>query len=167
MSFVITPLIAGIFDDAPLKDLVPGVGFRAAIYPDGGNSSTFSSGFMYVAYDYAWLNGTLPPFTTSTYALAPVSPGSEIIRDEIWTADTVLYEADLVCNKSSSIEIQPETKESIMKVIVNSDSPYSSTQICEVWSENSDTEAFELLPGGECFFQSSFTRRWASFLRYI
>lgn len=76
MSFIITPLLAGIFDDALLKDLVPGVGFRAAIYPDGGNSTTFSSGFMYVAYDYAWLNGTLPPFTTSTYALAQFLPAA-------------------------------------------------------------------------------------------
>lgn len=53
-----------------------------------------------------------------------------------------------------------------MKVIINSTSPYSPTQICEVWREGSDTEAVELLPGGGCYLQTSFTRTWASTLQY-
>lgn len=163
MSFVVTPLLAGLFDDTFLTKTVVGEGFRAARILDGGNSSTISSNFMYVAYDYAWRSRILLPFTTEAYALLPVLPASEVdVGNETWIADTTLFELDLECNKSSTITIVPNDSQQITKVSVNSDARPGWFQICEVWSQNSDTEAPELLPGGGCEIQSSFTRAWSS-----
>lgn len=106
MSFIVTPLIAGIFDDTQLPRLIHGPAFRASLFPVT-QVSTLSGAFTYVAYHAEWLNGTFPPFTTPVYALLPfgIHQNAQTFGVELWTADTTLFEAELCCESAGTISI--------------------------------------------------------------
>lgn len=65
-------------------------------------SAGLSTESSYQAYQYAWLGGSLPAFTTPEYALMPfdVSTIKNLREDETWTGESTLYEADLKCQKA-------------------------------------------------------------------
>lgn len=98
MNFVVVPLISGIFEDTVLTKPIPASGTRA-VFPGGNQSLTGS--FVSTAYDIAWLNGSLPAFTTKEFALLPVRNGTEVVtRNETWTVDTTLFEASMNCTRA-------------------------------------------------------------------
>lgn len=105
MNFLITPLITGIFDDATLEKPLAGHGMRGAIPAGAGSFNNISAEFTYVAYDYVWLEGSLPSFTTAEYALLPVLNSTEMAGNETWTAETTLFEAELACEPAATIDI--------------------------------------------------------------
>lgn len=96
MNFLIIPLISGIFEDGMLAKPIPGSATRAAIYEQG--TYNLSAAFSYIAYDYAWLDGTLPSFIKPTYALLPVRNATGmVVGNETWTAETTRFWAELTC----------------------------------------------------------------------
>lgn len=105
MTLIITPLIAGIFDDTALTKPMLGSATRSTIPPGVGDFNRLSPAFTYTAYDYAWLNGSLPPFTTPTYSLLPVLNDTGIHENETWTAETTQYAADLTCESAKAINV--------------------------------------------------------------
>jgi hypothetical protein len=63
-------------------------------------------GYVYIAYAYSWLNGSLPLFTTAEYAVAPFTIEGNTTsygQNETWTGETFIYEADLECEEVARI----------------------------------------------------------------
>lgn len=112
-TLVLTPLSSGLLDD----DIIPflldhNTTFSLLPWLDPSmNSSTaeqLSASFAYQAYSYAWLNGSLPAFTTPKYALAPWAPApgtQNETRRETWTGSTMLFEAHLECYEAESTPV--------------------------------------------------------------
>ncbi|KAI5847631.1 hypothetical protein DFP73DRAFT_583419 [Morchella snyderi] len=122
-TLVLTPLTAGLFDNTFLtlaaSDSTTHRLLRWSFnYPsefDKYNDTigSYSSRHEYLAYNHGWLNGSLPPFTTAEYALSPWAAAESVLDGtqeegawpagrgvEMWTGETVLYEADLVCEEA-------------------------------------------------------------------
>lgn len=120
-TLVLTPLTAGLFDDALLTPFT----LTNSTYPSlrwdyqpsdlrwGDNIAGYSARHVYLAYTHGWLNGSLPPFTTAEYALSPwalaannntnnTTAADQQEEEETWTAPTTLYEVDLVCEEAIS-----------------------------------------------------------------
>lgn len=58
-----------------------------------------------MAYDYTWLHGTLPSFTTPEYTLLPIINDTGLqVGNESWTAPTTLYEAELSCTSAATVD---------------------------------------------------------------
>lgn len=136
MSFLVTPLIAGIFDDALLPRLVPGTDIRGALRPFDPNS-TLSGAFTYAAYHVEWLNGSFPAFTTPAYALLPVGLDytGETFGGERWTAQTTLFEAELTCERAGTIAITSSNDTGIRANITSQDGAYHVT-LCDQREKN-------------------------------
>lgn len=134
MSFLVTPLISGIFDDTMLLRTVADTGTRATFHPFNENS-TLSGAFTYVAYHVNWLSGSFPEFTTPTFALLPVNSHPRLVGKETWTAETILFEAKLVCEKAASINIQSTESDGITVKIVSQGGAYTVT-LCDQKKKN-------------------------------
>lgn len=101
MNFLITPLISGIFDDRQFSTLVHVNGTRAILNRQSGVRKPSSSTFAHVVYDYTWLNGTLPPFTTPEYMVLPIRDVDGMgVGTETWAAETTLFEAEFTCENA-------------------------------------------------------------------
>ncbi|KAI5846634.1 hypothetical protein DFP73DRAFT_395169 [Morchella snyderi] len=123
-SFVLIPMTAGLFDDSDLSREVPhNTTFSSLQWRNTSanySSALFSPRYTYLAYSNAWLNGSLPPFTTPQYALAPwaeVDSNSSVIKrndtgpanpDQVWIGPSILYEADLECEEAVRRPIMAE-----------------------------------------------------------
>jgi hypothetical protein len=111
-----------------------------------------SAAFSYSAYSAQYLNGTLPPFTTSEYGVLPFKPtdAMKASPDELWLANTTLYEAGLDCTPGIvntlpendddgewiGHQLQVSNADKTCKVMIESDwadkySPYSAWMINE------------------------------------
>lgn len=136
MGFLVTPLIAGIFDDALLPRLVPDTDIRGALRPVTPNS-TLSGAFTYTAYHAEWLNGSFPAFTTPEYAVLPVGLDytGETFGGETWTAQTTLYEAELTCERAGSIVITSSNDTGISANITSRDGAYH-VNLCDQREKN-------------------------------
>lgn len=136
MSFIVTPLIAGIFDDTQLPRLILDMAFRASLLPVTPES-TLSGAFTYVAYHAEWLNGTFPPFTTPEYALLPIEIelNAQTFGVELWTADTILFEAELSCESTGAISITSSNDTGISANITSQDGAYQ-VKLCDQRRKN-------------------------------
>lgn len=136
MGFLVTPLIAGIFDDALLPRLVPDTDVRGALRPVTPNS-TLTGAFTYTAYHAEWLNGSFPAFTTPEYAVLPVGLDytGETFGGEMWTAQTTLYEAELTCEPAGSIVITSSNDTGINANITSRDGAYH-VNLCDQREKN-------------------------------
>lgn len=134
MGFLVTPLISGIFDDAMLPRLVADTGTRGTLGLFNENS-TLSGAFTYVAYHTNWLEGSFPKFTTPEYAVLPVQNLTRIMGRETWTAETTLFEAELVCENAGSIDIQSTASDGITVTIVSKGGSYNVT-LCDQKRKN-------------------------------
>lgn len=134
MSFLITPLISGIFDDSRLSRLVADTGTRATFYPFNENS-TLSGAFTYVAYHVNWLGGSFPKFTTPAFAVLPVMIHTRLTSNETWTAETILFEAKLECENAASIDIQSTVADGITVKIISQGGAYTVT-LCDQMKKN-------------------------------
>lgn len=88
--------MSGLFDEVVIARFIDASIRRKPMYFELDNPSLMSL-FSYQAYSYAWLNGTLPTFATPEYALSSFEVTDEVIFNETWTGETVLYESDLHC----------------------------------------------------------------------
>lgn len=109
-------MTAGLFDDSDLShEIAHNTTFAALQWRNTSanySSAAFSPRYTYLAYGHAWLNGSLPPFTTPEHALAPwaeVDFNSSMIKrndtsstkpDQLWIGPSILYEADLDCEEA-------------------------------------------------------------------
>ncbi|RPB06372.1 hypothetical protein P167DRAFT_569178, partial [Morchella conica CCBAS932] len=126
---LLTPLTAGLFDTTALTftSTSPTTHrlLRWTYHPgedldDASRSNAtiggYSSRHEYLAYTHGWLNGSLPPFTTATYALSPWATAESLLsanttttpsqEEQHWTGDTTLYEADLHCTEATRTPLE-------------------------------------------------------------
>lgn len=104
--FSVSPLSSTVFSIQIVSRTVSAPFKVATIIPVEKQSSSLSASFTFVAYDYTYLNASLPPFATPDYAILPFSPtgGSDKKPNETWTATSTLLSADLKCAPAT---IQP------------------------------------------------------------
>lgn len=135
-NFLVTPLVSGIFDDSILTKSLTGAAKLSSIKDSDGPSGQFSTQFTYAAYDYQWQNGTLPQFITPTYAILPVKLAGIPTVNETWTAETILFEADLSCENAI---ITPIKAQNSTATGLDLSSPLDSQQNCIIWDTGVDT----------------------------
>lgn len=135
-NFLITPLASGIFDDTIVNKTFPSPAKLSMINSIEGHSGPFSTEFTYAAYDYQWQNGTLPQFVTPTYTILPVKLAGMSTADEIWTADTTLFEADLACENAITTTIKAQNSNAVGLVLT---SPLDDRHNCIIWDTRVDT----------------------------
>lgn len=135
-NFLITPLASGIFDDTIINKRFTGPATLSRIKSLEGHSGPFSTEFTYAAYDYQWQNGTLPKFVTPAYAILPVRLTGISTADEIWIADTTLFEADLSCENAIMTPIKAQNSKAVGLVLT---SPLNNRHNCIIWDTGIDT----------------------------
>lgn len=102
MNFVTTPLTSGMFKDAYFVVSVQGGAARATLTRETGYQRPTSEEFTYVAYNYMWLGGKLPAFTTPEFTVLPVLDMRGMgVGNETWVTETTLYEAELKCDNAT------------------------------------------------------------------
>lgn len=91
--------MSGIFDQATIIRSINTEVPRATLYES--RSHTMSAEFGYLTHNYAWLNGSLPPFTTPEYSVLPFETSNigGLGANETWVGETLLFEADLQCHQ--------------------------------------------------------------------
>ncbi|KAH0607813.1 uncharacterized protein H6S33_002847 [Morchella sextelata] len=104
-NLVVVPLISGIFEEKVLEESLQGTAVRYGI--TNNTDTTLSTKFTYSAFDAAWMSGSLPPFTTNEYALAPIGQtrGRGKWGKELWIVNTELFEATLECEAAGRVRI--------------------------------------------------------------
>lgn len=104
--FSVSPLSSTIFNIHIVSRTVSAPFEVAAIIPVEKQNSSLSASFTFIAYDYTYLNASLPPFATRDYAILPFRPtgGPNNKPDEEWTATSTRISADLKCAPAT---IQP------------------------------------------------------------
>lgn len=97
--FSVSPLSSAVFNIHVVSRTVSTPFKVAAIIPVEKQSSSLSASFTFVAYDYTYLNASLPPFATPDFAILPFHPtGAPNTKpNETWTATSTLVSADLKC----------------------------------------------------------------------
>lgn len=165
-NFLITPLVSGIFDDSILIKSLTGAAKLSSIKDEDGPSGRFSTQFSYAAYDYQWQNGTLPQFVAPTYAILPVKFDGIPTTNETWTAETILFEADLSCENAI---ITPIKARNSTATGLDLTSPLDSQQNCIIWDTGIDTwigcsNRTKLVedPSPEQYDYVEFVRPWTS-----
>lgn len=76
-------------------------------------ASKLSLNFMNRGYSVGWLNMSMPPYSTRSYALAPFEPVAEqgfLGHNHYWSGYTVLYQADLNCHSARSAMFNPDSR---------------------------------------------------------
>lgn len=105
-AFFVIPIMSGIFEERTITRSIDVNLSRASIWNE---TTRFTPDFSYTTYRYAWLNGSLPDFTTADYAVLPFldSDGNvpSVKKNETWVGETVLYEADLQCQEAEATPI--------------------------------------------------------------
>lgn len=94
------PLISGLFDEKVILRIRETNVSQSPLYSVEDQEQLFSTGFASMAYIHTWLNGSLPPFTTSEYAISPFQIKSSDLKyqtNETWVGETILYETDPGC----------------------------------------------------------------------
>lgn len=160
INLIITPLTSGLFNNELVTKQMTSVGSLRALKP---GPALFTSDFIYTVYDYQWENGSLPPFTTPTYALLPVDLG-ESVRDEGWVAETTLFEADMVCESAATTEVWNTTESGVGLKITSLSGGYS-VQLCDYMVLfQGKTNGTRPGQGGpyECHEYTTFLTRWTS-----
>lgn len=156
-----------MFDDSITSSSTFGNASQVAFNP---TAQRVPANFTFSAYDYAWRNGTLPPFTTEEFALLPVAVEplrgfSGFQPGENWTVLTTLFEADLECAEAHHINFNysywPDNTHRVIEVFRNESSD-SVVRVC-------DALAQERIDGGEimgeigCYDMAAFITPWTSF----
>ncbi|KAH0366113.1 hypothetical protein KCU65_g5610, partial [Aureobasidium melanogenum] len=109
--WTLTPLQAGIFatEDRVVTTVMPFV--TSTKYQPAYNQTEPSALYAQHAYNIAWLNEALPPYTTVDFVLdafAPV-PSHAIDEAEIWNGVTNLYGVDVICESTINFISSPDS----------------------------------------------------------
>lgn len=163
ISFLITPLISGMFDDRILERFVPGNATRGRVLPGSGESQTLSADFTYVAYDYAWLGGALPAFTTPEYAVLPVVNGTRVDDGgESWRAESTLFEAELTCETAASIDVSYSQDRGVSMNIASQTGGYTIHLCDQSIKRTVRMKTVLKLPAYDCDAYTTFITPWTS-----
>ena len=97
--FGVTPVTSAILSEVRVHRNVPQEFRQAVTIPVAAQRDRLTTVFSYIAYSHQYLNGSLPRFTTTEYAVLPFQPAkSEALRpQEQWTGQSTLYEGHLSC----------------------------------------------------------------------
>lgn len=100
--WILTPLQSAIFNTATVKRSisVPMMN-TTSLAAFGTQSSILNSNFLNKAYAISWLGESLPPFTTSDFALLPFGPENKIplsTNAATWSTTVDTYSTSLSCN---------------------------------------------------------------------
>lgn len=109
--FFLVPVASGIFEEtSTIISTETGIPRATQVTGENlflvqGQSFAISTEFSYLAYSRAWLNTSLPNFTTDEYTVLPFHDNATngVRKNEKWVGETVLYEADLRCEKAQII----------------------------------------------------------------
>lgn len=97
--WTLTPLQAGIFatEDRVVTTTIPFL--TSAAYQPSSNQTEPSALYAQHAYNIAWLNEALPPYSTVDFMLDAFTPATSYAVDdeEVWNGVTKLYSVDVVC----------------------------------------------------------------------
>ncbi|KAA8914876.1 hypothetical protein FN846DRAFT_915538 [Sphaerosporella brunnea] len=106
VSYAATPLMSAVLTPKTLhRSLDFEVRIRSLV-PMEQQAKILSAHFAQVAYQYKYLNGTMPRYATETFALVPFEPtelkDADLQAEETWTVNTTRYEAGLDCVAAKS-----------------------------------------------------------------
>lgn len=163
ICFLITPLMSGMFDDRILERFVLGNATRGRVLPESGESHTLSADFTYVAYDYAWLEGALPAFTTPEYAVLPVVNGTRVDDGgESWRAESTLFEAELTCEIAASIDVSYAQDRGVSMNITSQTGGYTINLCDQSVKRTVRVKTVLPLPSYNCDAYTTFITPWTS-----
>jgi hypothetical protein len=122
--WTLTPLQAGIFatEERVVTTTVPFL--TSTSYQPAANQSGPSTIYAQHAYNIAWLNEKLPPYSTVDFVLdafAPATPHT-MHSDEVWNGPTKLYSVDVVCEPTTNYISNPRSS--------NPNTKYNSSSGC-------------------------------------
>jgi hypothetical protein len=122
--WTLTPLQAGIFatENRVVTITVPFLTSKS--YQPTSNQSGPSALYAQHAYNIAWLNEKLPPYSTVDFVLDAYAPATShaMYGDEIWNGTTKLYSVDVVCEPTINYVSNPWSN--------NPDTKYNSSSGC-------------------------------------
>lgn len=97
--FGVTPVTSAILSEVQVHRDIPQEFRQAVTIPAAAQRDRLTTVFSYIAYSHRYLNGSLPRFTTTEYAVLPFQPAkNEVLRPvEQWTGQSTLYEGHLSC----------------------------------------------------------------------
>jgi len=97
--WTLTPLQAGIFATEKRVVTTTTPFLTSTSYQPVHNQSGPSALYVQHAYNIAWLNETLPPYSTVDFVLDAFAPAASHAKhgDGIWNGTTTLYSVDVVC----------------------------------------------------------------------
>jgi hypothetical protein len=99
--WVITPLQSAIFGTGTVTRTQPlGMRTTAELKPVEAQVGSLNANFLMTAYGIGWLGQSLPPFTTTSYAVMPfepITPSSPILSSEVWSTNAEVYRTNLTC----------------------------------------------------------------------
>lgn len=98
--WTLTPLQAGIFatENRVVTTTVPFL--TSTSYQPASNQTELSAIHAQHAYNIAWLNETLPPYSTIDFVLDAFAPATSYAiqgGDDVWTGATKMYSVNVVC----------------------------------------------------------------------
>ncbi|CAD0098131.1 unnamed protein product, partial [Aureobasidium mustum] len=109
--WTLTPLQAGIFatEDGVVTTTIPCL-TSTSYYPTS-NQTELSAIYAQHAYNIAWLNETLPPYSTTDFVLDAFAPAKSyaIHGDEVWNGVTKQYGVDVVCEPTINYISKPDS----------------------------------------------------------
>lgn len=109
--WTLTPLQAGIFatEDRVVTNTISFL--TSTAYQPASNQTEPSALYAQHAYNIAWLNEALPPYSTVDFVLDAFAPAMSYAVDdeEIWNAATKLYSVDVVCEPTINYIVDPDS----------------------------------------------------------
>ncbi|KAH0209586.1 hypothetical protein KCU86_g7183, partial [Aureobasidium melanogenum] len=109
--WTLTPLQAGIFatEDRVVTNIIPFL--TSTSYQPAFNQTEPSALYAQHAYNIAWLNEALPPYSTVDFVLDAFAPATSyaIDDDDVWNGVTKLYSVDVVCEPTINYIVDPDS----------------------------------------------------------
>lgn len=166
-NFFTAPLAGSIFQQAMLTEDFISPETIHSLQPGSWNIGNFTTGFLFVAYNYLWLNSTLPSFTTENYTILPIELVGEMVgRNETWIANTTLFEADFTCAKAKTSPIAYRELGDIGLNISSADGRYSHSLWDQGMIDLTDSEGLAQitndLPSFNTTYLNPFITPWTS-----
>ena len=103
--WVITPLQSAIFNSGPvLRSAQTWMMITGKLIPVNLQSGALNANFLNEAYGLAWLNQSLPTFSTRQFAVLPFQPITTRPKPsptETWTTTTDTFRTSLSCSPAN------------------------------------------------------------------
>lgn len=110
--WTLTPLQAGIFATENRVVTNTGPFLTSTSYQPASNQTELSAIYAQHAYNIAWLNETLPPYSTVDFVLDAFAPATSHAThgdEEVWTGVTTMYSVDVICESTIDYISDPDS----------------------------------------------------------